>query len=225
MTIPPLLAPLLPHRLPRELLEPATSLPRDAAREAARRELSDPIYHQTDPTLAQRALTWLVEHLDALLDRAAAASPGGRFGLVGLVTLAIALVVLLRAHVGRLAPPASRGALLDATLLTADDHRRAAEAAAGRRDWSQAIRDQLRAVVRELEQRGFLDSRPGRTADEVASEAGQSLPQLSADLHAAAQLFDEVWYGGRAAGPGAYARLRDLDARVREARLAAAGRA
>jgi hypothetical protein len=80
------------------------------------------------------------------------------------------------------------------------------------------VRERLRAVVRSLEERAVLDERPGRTADEAAAEAGRALPDCVAGLRAAAVLFDEVWYGGRPAGPASYAALRDLDAQVQAAR-------
>ena len=80
------------------------------------------------------------------------------------------------------------------------------------------MRERLRAVVRSLEERAVLDERPGRTADEAAAEAGRALPGCAAGLRSAAVLFDEVWYGGRPAGPESYAALRDLDAQVQAAR-------
>jgi hypothetical protein len=77
----------------------------------------------------------------------------------------------------------------------------------------------MRAIVRELEARGVLDPRPGRTADEVAREAGALVPAVAGDLHGAAQVFDEVWYGGRTATAGADAAMRQADQRVQSARL------
>ena len=56
--------------------------------------------------------------------------------------------------------------------------------------------------------------RPGRTADEAAAEAGRALPDRDAELRAAARLFDDVWYGGRAA-TAMDAQLRAVDEAVR----------
>jgi hypothetical protein len=80
------------------------------------------------------------------------------------------------------------------------------------------VRERLRAIVRSLEERAVLEPRPGRTADEAASEAGAALPDCAAGLRSAALLFDDVWYGGRPAGPEGDAALRELDDRVRSAR-------
>ena len=61
--------------------------------------------------------------------------------------------------------------------------------------------------------------RPGRTAAEVAVEAGRVLPSLASALREGARLFDEVWYGGRAADASSYAVLVALDERVLTTRL------
>lgn len=51
---------------------------RDAAREAARRELSDPAYHQNDPSLLQRALNAFWDWVGSLFDSASGATPAAR---------------------------------------------------------------------------------------------------------------------------------------------------
>ena len=60
-----------------------------------------------------------------------------------------------------------------------------------------AVREAFRAVVRQLEERGALDHRPGRTADEAARDAGTVFESLRLDLGQAAGTFDEVAYGER----------------------------
>ena len=80
------------------------------------------------------------------------------------------------------------------------------------------MRERLRAVVRDLEARGLLDPRPGRTAGEVARDAGAAVPALAEDLRRASIVFDEVWYGGRTADAGSYALLVDVDTRAAAAR-------
>jgi hypothetical protein len=69
----------------------------------------------------------------------------------------------------------------------------------------------MRAIVRSLEERALLDTRPGRTADEAAAEAGRTLPAHSDRLRAAARDFDDVTYGGRTATEQAYHRFAALD--------------
>jgi hypothetical protein len=82
------------------------------------------------------------------------------------------------------------------------------------------VRDRLRAVITDLEERTLLDPRPGRTADEAAAAAAAVVPECAADLRAAARTFDDIWYGGRPADASHDALLRRLDARMRASRPA-----
>jgi hypothetical protein len=144
------------------------------------------------------------------------------------VVLGLLLVGLVAVVLHRTGPLARRGPQREAlfagsAVLTAQAHRELAEAAAGEGRWADAVRERLRAVVRELESRGALDPRPGRTAGEVARDGGAAVPALAADLSRAAMLFDEVWYGGRDADAGSYAVLVGVDERVRDSRLVVTG--
>jgi hypothetical protein len=61
-----------------------------------------------------------------------------------------------------------------------------------------------------LEDGGVLEPRAGRTAAEVAEEAGAALgdPTAAAQLASATRTFDEIWYGKRAATAADDALLR-----------------
>ena len=194
-------------------------LGRDEAARLAREELAKQVYRDAGPGLVERLVRWLLEEAGKLLDGVAGVSPGGYSGLVVVLLLVAAAVVAVRLKVGPLGRRAARDeALFVGRIRTAAQHRAAADAHAAAGAWAEAVRERLRAVVRSLEERAVLDERPGRTADEAAADAGRALPGCAAGLRAAAVLFDEVWYGGRPAGPESYAALRDLDARVQAAR-------
>jgi len=192
---------------------------RDEARRAAERELSKGIYHQSEPGPVTRAFDTVIDWIDKFLDRLASAAPGGSLGPLVLlaVVLVVAVIVLWRTG------PIRRGARTRPPHVElsgdvgAGEHRRQADeyAAAGR--FAEAVRERMRAIVRELETRGVLDPRPGRTADEVAREAGAAVPAIAGDLRAAAGVFDEIWYGGRPATPQSDALMRQADDRVRRA--------
>lgn len=195
-------------------------LPREQARDAAREELSRRQYDDAQPPLVVRALGRLLREIGELLDRAASAAPGGAVGLLLLLALVVLVVAVVLAKVRPSARRDRSGALFAGVgALTADQHRARAEAAAARGELAEAVRERLRAVVRELEARGVLDPRPGRTADEVAREAGAVVPEVADDLSRGAGVFGEVWYGGRAADAAAYATLVEVDQRVTERRL------
>jgi hypothetical protein len=192
---------------------------RDEARDAALRELADPIYSADDPSWLDIAWQWLLQRLGELLEAAAANSPGGYFGLLVLAAVVVLAVIAIRLRLGRVRRGTTvRSGLFGARELTADEHRRAADGHAARGEWADAVRERLRGLVRGLEERDLIESGAGRTAGEVAVEAGRVLPALAAELSAAARTFDEVSYGGRPAGPETDARLRELDGSVRRAR-------
>ncbi|WP_330296661.1 DUF4129 domain-containing protein [Streptomyces sp. NBC_00503] len=191
---------------------PPVTIGRDAAREAAAQELSKPMYHQNDPGLFQRALDWFWDKVGSLFDHASASTPGGALGLVAVAVFAVLVLAALWWRLG--APKRAAGAagtLFDDGVRSAADHRTSAEALAAEGRWNEAVQERMRAVVRSLEERTLLDPRPGRTADEAATEAAVSLPAHEAALRAAARTFDEVTYGARPANGAMYATLRDLD--------------
>jgi hypothetical protein len=198
--------------LPRGDGEPPVTVPRDPAREAARRELSKRMYHENDPSWFQRALDTFWEWVGKLFDAASTATPGGTLGLVVLIAAVVAVVGALWWRLGTpRRQPSSAPALFDDRPRSAAEHRAAAEAHAAQGHWNQAVRERMRAIVRALEERALLDVRPGRTADEAAAEAGHALPGHAGRLHAAARDFDDVTYGGRSASEESYRGIAALD--------------
>src|SRR3954452_4596057 len=158
-----------------------------------------------------RALAAVVREIRELLERASSATPGGAFGLLALVLLIVVLAaVLLR--LGPLRRVQSEPGALDVPgSVTAAGLRSQAEAFAADGRWAEAIRARLRAMVRLLEERTLLEPRPGRTAREVADDAGAALPDQRPALQHAASVFGEVWYGHRDATDGDYAEMVALD--------------
>ncbi|MEO3859268.1 DUF4129 domain-containing protein [Acrocarpospora sp. B8E8] len=191
-------------------------LGREAAREAAIRELADPAYPKESWT--DRLLGWFAEWIDNLL-RAAGQVPGGWLALVVLALIVVGLAVLLLRTATRATRAASGAAVLyDERIRSAAEHRAAADQHAQRQEWAAAVRERLRAIARDLEERTIVAPQPGRTADEFAAEAGAALPEFRADLAAAARHFDDVTYGEAPGTPGGYALLAALDERLRLAR-------
>ncbi|MFB7321430.1 DUF4129 domain-containing protein [Streptomyces sp. NPDC056190] len=201
--------------------EPRVTIPRDPAREEAQRELSKPMYHEHGPGLLQRALNAFWAWLGKLFDSASVATT------VGLVVVIVAVLAVLVALWWRLGTPRRRptspATLFDDRPRSAAEHRAAAEAHAAQGHWSPAVQERMRAIVRSLEERALLDVRPGRTADEAATEAGRTLPTLTDPLRAAARDFDDVTYGGRRATEHAYHRIAELDRDLERTRPQLAG--
>ncbi|MDH6142468.1 MULTISPECIES: DUF4129 domain-containing protein [Kitasatospora] len=193
---------------------------RDPAREAAREELLRPEYHRHDPSLLQRIINWIGDQLGHLLDKLGGAAGDGWTGLVVFLVLFALLGAALWWRLGRPGRTATTaGALFAADgPRSAAEHRAAAQRHATAAEWSAAVREQMRALIRSLEERTLLNPRPGRTADEAAREAGRQLPEHAAALADAARLFDDIAFGDRTADQTAYQRLLELDEQLRRTR-------
>lgn len=195
---------------------------RDSARDEAERELNKSIYRVGEESPVERFMNWIWERINEALDSTARVVPGGLPSLVLVILAIVAIVVALRLGLG---PAHLRDALTDRRRgdrsRTADDYREEAERLAAAGDHKEAVRARFRAIIRELEQRGVLDPRPGRTAGEIAREGGGAVPSIAGDLHAVAATFDRIWYGRVAATAADYTLVRDADQRVRSARLVA----
>jgi hypothetical protein len=166
----------------------------------------------------QRIWQWLAR----LPGAAGNVVPGGWFGLIALAILAVlaVTVVVFWVRPARTARPAAE-AVLGGAPMTARDYRRAAERRAASADYAGAIVDGVRAIAAELDERGVLPPRPGRTADELAAEAGRELPGLARDLRAVTRLFDDIRYGDRDGSLAGYQLVSRVDQEVRAARAVA----
>ena len=193
---------------------PAIDIDRDAAHEAAQRELAKPIYPKA--SLTERLADWLDELLYRIVQEGSTL-PGGWFTIsVLLILLAVAIVVAVR--IARRTMRTNRGgehALFDMHELSAAQHRATAEQYAAAGNWAAAIRHRLRAVARQLEEDGVLDPVPGRTATELAKDAGTVVPNLAAELRQAADAFNDVTYGERPGTEPRYRMIANLDDHLR----------
>jgi hypothetical protein len=193
---------------------PSIDIDRDGAHQLAQDELNKPIYSQASTT--QKLDEWLNELLYRLLEKTSHI-PGGWFTTtVLLILLTIAVAVAIR--IARNTLRTKRGGdsqLFEAAQLTAAQHRATAEGYAAEGNWTAAIRHRLRAVARELEETGVLNPNPGRTANELARDAGLALPHLADELSQAATAFNDVTYGERPGTQAAYQMITDLDDHLR----------
>jgi hypothetical protein len=194
---------------------------REAARRAAREELLDRKYSDAQPPLLVRLVGRLIRAFFRLLDKASGNVPGGRAGLLLLALLIAAVVAVVLVRLRPLGGgTGSADIFTSGRALSADEHRALAEQAAATGQWADAVRERLRAIVRELEARGVLEPRAGRTAGEVARDGSAAVPDIAEPLHQATRTFDEIWYGGRTADAASYDVLVAADRAVSSARLA-----
>lgn len=201
---------------------PTIDIDRDAAHEAAQRELAKPIYPKA--SLTERLVAWIEEMLYRLVSEGAAV-PGGWFTIAVLLIL-LAVAVVVAARIARRTMRTNRGGgytLFGEHALSAAEHRAIAEQFAAADNWAAAIRHRLRAVARQLEETAIVEAVPGRTATELARDAGQQLSALAGELSRAATAFNDVTYGERPGTEPAYRLIADLDDHLRFHTAAAAG--
>jgi len=210
---------MMPTLLP---LEVPIRIGRDEARDRAAEELAKAKYGGTPQwliDLAERAdvvVSRLVEILLRIFGDRTSPGAGVNWGFVVVVLLLLAAVALV---VWRVGLPRWRGGRRDAAveadpMRAAGDYRATAEQAAAAGDWTGAVRDRFRAVVRELEVQTILDVRPARTASEAAYRASRVLPDCTEALRAGAESFNAVVYGDRPATPATYQQMVALDDQV-----------
>lgn len=193
---------------------PAIDIDRDAAHDAAQRELNKPIYPRH--SLTDVILDKINEFLLRLMLKTSHVQ-GGWFTITVLIIL-VAIAIFVAVRIARRTMRTNRGGdyeLFGAGQLTAAQHRATAESFAAEGNWAAAIRHRLRAVARELEETGVLTQVPGRTANELASDAGDALPHLAGELNQAATAFNDVTYGERPGTQAAYQMIADLDDHLR----------
>ena len=186
---------------------------RDAAHDAAQNELNKPIYPRS--SLTQQFLDWIDELLYRLAYEGSTV-PGGWF-TISVLAILVVVAVIVAVRIARRAMRTDRDAgdaLFGRTELSAAEHRATAEQYAAQGDWAAAIRHRLRAVARHLEETGTLNPVPGRTATELARDAGAALPALAGELAAAATMFNDVTYGEQPGTEDDYRRIADLDSRL-----------
>ncbi len=190
---------------------PTIDIDREAAHDAAARELAKPIYPKA--SLHDRFAEWVNDVIHRLMI-GGSSLPGGWLTVVVLAALVLAAVVvavrIARRTMGR---PGDRRLYGDRTL-TAADYRERADVSAAQRDWAAAIRQRVRAIGRQLEEDGAVAPVPGRTAVELAREAGSALPDLAGQFSTAATVFNDVTYGDQAGSERNYRLVADLDDRV-----------
>jgi hypothetical protein len=89
----------------------------------------------------------------------------------------------------------------------ADEHR-------GAGHWREALRCRYRALVGDLARRGLIDEIPGRTTGEERVQLADVNASAADPFGAAADLFDDAWYGDRMVNADDEEEFRRFEAQV-----------
>lgn len=135
---------------------------------------------------------------------------GVLFWVLVVVGVALLLVALVRAIAGRSPRRRHAKAAHDETVFDDEvetgfvqvdrsreptDWRTEAEAHRRSGRYRDALRCRYRALVGDLARRGLIDEIPGRTTGEERVQLREVRPIAAASFDAAADLFDDAWYG------------------------------
>ncbi|MEL5992012.1 DUF4129 domain-containing protein [Microbacterium phosphatis] len=188
---------------------------RDEAREWAERELSDPIYADSQPTAFDRFAKAVVDFVNDLL-RPGDGAEWSPVLAIAAVVIAVALVVAAiliwgRPRLAHRTGDSSAILFGDAEHRTAAQLRAAAATAAAATDWDEAIALRFRALARGLEERGIVEAPPGTTAQGLARRGHHPFPAQGDALDAAARAFDDVRYLRRRGTAELHAVVAGLD--------------
>lgn len=191
---------------------------RAQGREWLARELAGPEYREAQGSWLARAWAWLQDWLSQVRVPGLGTNWTAVVVVVLLLAAVVAVVFLVGGPLRRSARQREPDAVFDAGPEPSATHFARADAAATAGDWDLAVAERFRGLVRSLEERTIIDSRAGRTAGEIAGQAGATLPDCAGALTRAARTFDDIRYGGRSAGAATNEDLRAVVAAVAAAR-------
>jgi hypothetical protein len=180
----------------------------DQARETADEILLRPEFRAEEPSLLDRAIDWVLERLGDVLTTIL---PGGGGTVIGWLVLMVALA-LIAYLVWRFAPhrlSRLRQARLepDHELIegrTRDQWLAEAEAAERDGDWARGVQARWHALVAGLADRSQLADDPAATSGEHRRSfaTGTAADPGRVDrFGGATELYEDIWFGGRPAGP------------------------
>ncbi|HEV7622976.1 MAG TPA: DUF4129 domain-containing protein [Amnibacterium sp.] len=188
----------------------------DQARQWLEQELAKAPYQAAKPTpfdiVAQAVLQWF----QSLFTSKTSVAPPVLLVAALVVVVALLVVALVLFGVPRLNRRSrmATGLFGDDDRRTADELRRSAAAASAAGDWSTAVLERFRGLARGLDERTVLTVFPGTTATGFARRAAQAFPDRQRELDAAAAVFDDVRYAGRAAKRAEAEAVAALDDRL-----------
>jgi hypothetical protein len=182
-------------------------------------ELAKPAYAAAEPSPFDRAVQAFLTWFSGLFDVKGSSTPPVLLAIAIAVVVAVLVVALLLFGLPRRNRRSSVRALFgDDDRRSADEMRRAAEAAMSRQDWSLAVLERFRALARGLDERTLVAVFPGTTATAFAAAAARTFPGEHGELQGAAELFDGVRYADEPATREDALSILALDDRLAAAR-------
>ena len=190
-------------------LDPPLDPTSPQARDWLEEELRKAVYREPEGLL-ERLWDWLGRLLSG--SEGTGGLPGWTIWLAAALGLAVVAMVVLRSlRAERRMTVTGAGPVHEGPARSAAEHRASAAAALASGDADTAVLEGYRALARSAVERNLLDDLPGRTAHEVAVALAPVFPTDAARLAWAADTFDAVRYGRRAAAEDAARAVVALD--------------
>lgn len=185
----------------------------DEARRWLIDELARGPYQEAEPNVIERIIAAVLEWLGSLLAglRPLEAGPGTLLLVLGAAIVIAVAVWLVRPRLNARRKLRTGGVFAGDAVRTALEHRQLADSAAAAKDWHTALTERLRAVIRSAEERGIIDSQPGRTAGETAVQLRGAFGPAAEETIWLADRFNEVHYGSQSADASDYRRATAID--------------
>jgi hypothetical protein len=184
------------------------------------RQLADEIlarseFRRPEPSLLERARTWVEDLVGDILEAAFSGSAGSIVGWVVLL-VAVGLIIWFATRFGRTVQADRRvGIRVEGVhRQTPAQWRAEAEQHEAAGAWKLALRCRYRALVGDLIAEGVLEDVAGRTTGEYRRDLTARAPERSAAFASATELFELAWYADRPTGPEENARFQDLAAGI-----------
>lgn len=199
----------------------------DEAREWAERELEKRVYREAEPTLFDRVAKAIGDFFAGLFSPQAGDAAWSPVWTAIIVIVVVAAIVVAFVIWG--VPRADRrtiargsSSVFEQDERSAAELRAAAEDAAARGAWDDAIVLRFRALARALDERGIVHAPPGMTARAFTGAAREFFPDRAAALDDAADAFDDVRYLRRPGTREMFALVAGLDDAIARERPAKA---
>jgi hypothetical protein len=179
------------------------------------RQLADeivarPEFARPEPSLIERARSWVEDLIGRILEAAFSGSAGSLAGWVVLL-VAVAAIIWFATRLGRTVQVDRRmGVRVEGIhRRTPAEWRAEAEDHEAAGAWKLALRCRYRALVGDLIAERLLEDVAGRTTGEYRRDLAVRAPDRSAAFDEATELFELAWYADRATGPEENRRFRE----------------
>lgn len=193
-----------------------------AVRDLAEQILAEARYDRPPESIPDRVMGWIGDQIARAFGNLVS---GGGGTVLAWIILGAALggVLYLLVRHGRLTlpkgPATEEPDVMVELTRSATEWRAEAERLEGAGRWAEGLRCRHRALVADLVRRGAIPEMAGRTAGEYVRDVATTLPDATAPLAAATELFEAAWYGGATTGAAEAARFAELEARVLAVRV------